>query len=239
MKSTGSHGMTRSQASRALLAAAPSMAVMMASIGVSMGAQAAHAKEITLEAYGRALHVRADAVHGQALFQRCAACHGADGHGSGDGLVPSIAAQHFRVIVWQLIDYGQDKRWDVRMQAMVSGHDALSVQDIVDVASFASALPPVAGGSHGSGQGDGKFAAHGAQLFQRSCARCHGTSAQGEGAQRVPKLAGQNYAYLLRQMHDAVEGRRPNFPQSHIERLRPLRRDDLVGVADHLSRLPP
>jgi cytochrome c553 len=209
--------------------------VLAAALATAFASATLQAEEITLDAYGRALHVRADVMNGQRQFQRCKACHGPDGHGSGDGLVPAIAAQQFRVIVWQLIDYGQNKRWDVRMQSMVSGHDALSVQDIVDVAAFVSDLPPVAGGNTGNGQ----YAAHGAELFRRSCARCHGADAQGDDMQRTPKLAGQSYGYLLRQMHDAVEGRRPNFPPSHIRRLKSLEWNDLQGVADYLSRLPP
>ena len=212
--------------------ALPALAIALAATAFPA---AAPAEEITLGAYGKALQVRADVMNGQQQFQRCATCHGADGHGSGNGLVPAIAAQQFRVIVWQLIDYGQDKRWDVRMQSVVAGHDALSVQDIVDVAAYVSDLPPVTGGNLGSGQ----YSAHGAELFQRSCARCHGPTGQGVDQQRVPKLAGQGYAYLLRQMHDAVEGRRPNFPPAHIQRLKPLDHDDLDGVADFLSRLPP
>jgi hypothetical protein len=40
-------------------------------------------------------------------------------------------------------------------------------------------------------------------------------------------------------MHDAVEGRRPNFPAEHIRLLQPFERADFVGVADFLSRAVP
>jgi len=213
------------------------VAALMASAAVFAAAASmpVRAADVTLEAYGQALHARADGVRGQQLFQRCAPCHGADGHGSGDSQAPVIAAQQFRVILWQLIAYGQDKRWDVRMQAMVRGHDALSGQDIVDVAAFASGLPPVSGGNVGSGE----HVVHGGELFRQACARCHGADAEGDDLQRVPKLAGQSYGYLLRQLHDALEGRRPDFLPGNVHRRAALDRDDLEGVSDYLSRLPP
>jgi hypothetical protein len=59
------------------------------------------------------------------------------------------------------------------------------------------------------------------------------------GLELVPRLAGQHYGYLLREMHDAVEGRRPNFSLTHIRLLQKLDRDDFVGLADFLSRANP
>jgi hypothetical protein len=38
-------------------------------------------------------------------------------------------------------------------------------------------------------------------------------------------------------MHDAVEGRRPNFPPDHVHLLERFELADLAGVADYLSRL--
>jgi cytochrome c553 len=53
----------------------------------------------------------------------------------------------------------------------------------------------------------------------------------------IPRIAGQHYEYLMRQIDDAVEGRRPNFSASHVRLLARLERDDIVGLADYLSRL--
>ena len=38
-------------------------------------------------------------------------------------------------------------------------------------------------------------------------------------------------------MHDAIEGRRPNFPHEHVALLKRLEQPDFVAVADYLSRI--
>lgn len=76
---------------------------------------------------------------------------------------------------------------------------------------------------------------HGAELFQ-TCVACHGANGSGSEAGDVPRIAGQHYSYLLRQMYDAVDGRRPNFSRSHVRLLAKLQRDDFVGIADFLAR---
>ena len=63
-----------------------------------------------------ALRATPDAFNGEALFDHCASCHGADGGGEADGSTPRIAGQHFRVLAKQLVDFRSGKRWDFRME---------------------------------------------------------------------------------------------------------------------------
>ena len=186
--------------------------------------------------YEAALRATPDLVHGAGIFTaQCAGCHGGDGRGSDNGLVPLIAAQHAAVILRQLYNYRQDRRWDLRMEHVTDGHVPLGPQEMADVAGYIAGMPPAAG----HGVGSGEYAAHGGSLYRQTCAGCHGRLGEGSSAARVPRLAGQSYAYLLRQLHDVLEHRRPDFPSGHIAVLRPLIRDDLDGVADYLSRLAP
>jgi cytochrome c553 len=212
---------------KALLAALPPAAAALLPV--------AHGAAVPEQEYQAALHGTPDIVHGETLFSTCAACHGPDGAGARDGSVPAIAGQHFRVIVHELIDYRHDKRWDLRMQHFTDAHHLSETQDFTDLAAYISGLPPTAS----STTGDGLYAQHGAVLFARLCASCHGAQAEGDDSKGIPRLAGQHYEYLLRQMHDALEGRRPNFPQAHVHLLQRFDRQDLVGVADYLSRLVP
>jgi len=183
-----------------------------------------------------ALNSRPDLDHGAELFKSCAVCHGLSGGGTADGQVPRIAGQHFSVLVKQLVDYRSDRRRDPLMEYMVDKHLLKKAQDIADVAAYASEIEslPEAGVSVGSGE----YLASGAMVYTRSCVACHGKSGEGNRLERIPRVAGQNYAYLLRQIHDGIEGRRPNFSATHIRLLKGLDYAEITGVADYLSRIP-
>ncbi len=174
--------------------------------------------------------------HGAELFQSCAVCHGTSGGGTADGKVPRIAGQHFSVLVKQVVDFRHSLRWDPLMEYMADKHLLKKPQDIADVAGYASQIETLPDASVSVGSGE--FLSRGAEVYRRSCASCHGKSGDGNAQLEIPKLAGQNYAYLVRQVHDAVEGRRPNFDLSHVKLLKTLNYADIMGVADYLARIP-
>lgn len=185
--------------------------------------------------YAVVLRSKPDLTHGQILFETCARCHGTNGAGASDGSVPSIAGQHFRVIARQLIDYRHDERWDVRMEHFADFPYLIFERDVADVAGYISSLARTGPRD----VGDGKYLEHGGAVYGRHCGGCHGPAGEGNEARGYPRLAGQHYPYLVRQMHDALEGRRPNFSRAHVRLLARFDRDDIDGVADYLARLPP
>lgn len=181
-----------------------------------------------------AIHARPSSMHGEALFNdTCIACHGPDGGGQADGSVPAIAGQPSRVIVRQVVDFRHGRRWDLRMEHSTGRHRLVDAQDIADVADYVSRLPSTQTSNTGSGQS----LAAGQLLYTRSCATCHGDSGSADASREIPRLAGQHYRYLLEQMQDAIAGQRPAFPPEHVLLLQRLAPDDLVAVADYLSRL--
>lgn len=196
---------------------------------------ATHGASVVAREYTEVLRSRPDIAHGKALFATCAACHGADGLGIRDGSVPAIAGQHFNVIVRELIDYRYDKRWNVLMEHIADEHNLGDARNVADVAAYSSDLRP----ARTAGVGDGRFVGAGAEFYARACASCHGRAAKGDDRHPYPRLAGQHYEYLLRQMDDAVQGRRPNFSRQHVRLLARFERDDFAAVADYLSRLDP
>lgn len=182
--------------------------------------------------FENALRAKPDLAHGAELFHACVTCHGPTGNGADDGSIPRIAGQHFTVLVRQLVDYRHDLRWDVRMEHYAGRGLLKDVQSIADVASYVSMLARDAPRN----VGDGSLLRHGAQVYAQRCAECHGEAGEGDGRALTPRVAGQHYAYLLRQLYDGVDGRRPNFSASHVRILARLQRDDFVGLADFLSR---
>jgi len=171
--------------------------------------------------------------HGAALFRNCVSCHGADGLGAPDGSVPIIAAQHSSVIAKQLVDYRHAKRWDIRMERIADRHVLQDAQDVADVAAYAAGLERATRAT----TGDGAQSKEGAETYAQRCAGCHGAAGGGDPKKQVPRLATQHYDYLLRQMHDAAEGRRPNLSSAHKRLLKGFVMEDFEGVADYLSQL--
>jgi cytochrome c553 len=193
---------------------------------------AARAASTSASEFAQATRSVPNFERGAELFRDCAVCHGSSGGGAENGDVPRIAGQHFAVIVRQIVDYRHRARWDIRMEHYAGRQLLDDPQAIADVAGYASQLD----GAGYPNLGDGREVLHGSEVYAQRCAQCHGAAGEGNAKEVVPRLAGQHYAYLLRQMYDAVDGRRPNFSRSHVRLLARLERDDLVGVADFLAR---
>jgi cytochrome c553 len=119
------------------------------------------------------------------------------------------------------------------MEGMADKHHLAVAQDIADVAAYVSALNRPTD----QGVGSGEFTSTGAAIYGRHCQSCHGANAVGDDARSIPRLAGQHYGYLMRQMYDAVDGRRPALPRLHSARIAPLDFNEVRAVSDYLSRI--
>jgi cytochrome c553 len=175
-----------------------------------------------------------DAAHGAELFEKCAACHGADGGGVIAGSTPRIAGQHYRVLVHQIVDFRHGNRWDFRMEGVATSHEVMpELQDIADVAWYVSTLER----NGVRGVGDGQYVERGAALYQADCKSCHGAQGEGNNERDVPRIAGQHAAYLARQIYDAVDGRRPQLSSSHGNRFKRLSFAEVMGLSDFIARI--
>jgi cytochrome c553 len=67
------------------------------------------------------------------------------------------------------------------------------------------------------------------------CMACHGDDGIAKDKD-VPHLAGQNYEYLLKQLHDFQKGRRPHREMRVMSRL--MTEFELQEIADFYARLP-
>jgi len=179
--------------------------------------------------------VAADASRGRELFATCAACHNIDGSGVEDGSVPAIAGQYCAVIRKQLTDFRDDQRWNLRMEKVLYQRHLTEPRDFADIAAYACQLPRRATRS----VGDGSSLDAGTRVYFRGCAGCHGAVGEGSAARLTPRLGGQHYTYLLRQIRFAGDQRRPNMAAVHEKTIRALSLEEIKGIADYLSRLDP
>jgi cytochrome c553 len=209
-------------------------AMLSAMVGYPAVAQDAQAARSELQEAARLVP---DAARGKNLFETCAACHGTDGLGTSDGSVPAIGGQHGSVLLKQLVDFRHDRRWDERMQHFTDRHHLQTAQDLTDVAAYASRLPRF--GARVNAVGSGEYLREGASVYFRVCEACHRPLGQGDVLRFRPRLAGQHYVYLLKQLTDTARGERPGMDPEHVTRIRQLSENEQRGVADYLSRLTP
>lgn len=178
-----------------------------------------------------------DTQRGAALFETCAACHGRDGLGTADGSVPAIAGQHGSVLLKQLVDFRHNQRWDERMQHFSDQHHLANAQELTDVTAYIASLRRFA--PRLNAVGTGEYLQEGASVYFRVCEACHRSLGQGDLLYFRPRLAGQHYQYLLKQLDDIASGARPAMHPAHAERIRVLSRTQRMGIADYLSRMSP
>ncbi len=169
---------------------------------------------------------------GARTYAGCAACHGSDGAGRADGTFPRIGGQHASVVVKQMTDIRDGRRGN---PIMASHLEALTDRrEIEDVAAYVARLSPAS--DNGRGEHPGELA-RGAELYRRDCGSCHGAQGEGDAGRRVPVLAGQHYAYLLRQVRGIAGSLRPNAHPGMVEAVFRYRDEDLRAVASYLSQL--
>ena len=183
-------------------------------------------KTAALAAYG-------DGTRGASVFEICQGCHRAGALGRPDGTYPRLAGQHATVLIKQLTDVRSDRRSNPKMLPFAD-HQALSVQDIADIAVYLQSLPvpPT------QGQGPGTDLVRGRQLYDRDCSICHGQRGQGKGDQFFPRVSGQHYLYLLREGRAFRDGQRRNVHPEMAAAISKYTDDELSAVSDHMSRLP-
>ncbi len=205
-------------------------AALMLILAAPLAASAADSarRELTL-----ATQAAPNLEHGAELYRACISCHGSDGNGQANGNVPRIAGQHYSVLLKQIIDFRHGKRWDFRMEQIADQHHLEGPQDIADIAAYVTSLER--GGARGIGEGT--YSADGAVLYGQRCASCHRPDGSGDAAKAIPRLAGQHYDYLVRQMYDAVDGRRPTLDKVHVNKIEPLDFQQVRALADFLSRI--
>jgi len=208
------------------------IALLLSAVPVVSAAPAA-AEAQAKEELRAALGATPDRARGAHLFATCTECHGPHGEGNASGWPPEIAGQHPRVIAKELVDYRAGLRWYDPMERIAGRHVLGSTQEIADVAAYAASLPPSADTTPGPERGVGK----GVPIYVARCQWCHGARGEGNDERFVPRVGGQQYEYLLRQLHDTLEARRPSMRSQHLRLIEACSTEELMGLAAYMSRL--
>ncbi len=170
----------------------------------------------------------ADAAAGKDKAAVCAACHGADGN-SANPLWPTLAGQTPRYIYLQLRDFKEARRKDPLMSPIAA---TLQKQDMLDLADYFSAQKPK-GSTY---KVDSAKAAEGKKIADNAlCPMCHlgGFTGQNE----VPRAAGQQYEYVVKQLKDFRDHVRTNDAGNMAAYTRGLTDDQIDALANYITSL--
>jgi len=169
-----------------------------------------------------------DADAGRGKAEACVACHGPGGN-STDPQFPILAGQTARYLYLQLKDFKEGRRTEPVMDPFIA---KLSREDMFDLASFFAAQKP----RPGAFKADPARAARGkAKADEVLCTMCHLGGFLGQN--EIPRVAGQHYAYVVKQMRDFKAGRRTNDAGNMASVSRTLAESDIEDLAHYLSGL--
>jgi cytochrome c553 len=173
-------------------------------------------------------NARAGAAAGKAKAQVCISCHGPMGN-STDPRYPVLAGQPARYTVLQLTDFKEGRRKDPRMSPMAA---KLSKADIQNLADYFAAQKPVSidfkADSAAVQAGREKSAAE-------QCAKCHVNDFSGRN--EIPRVAGQHYQYIVKQLQDFRSRTRNNDGGNMGSVARNLTDDDIRQLAGYIATL--
>ncbi len=169
-----------------------------------------------------------DIAAGRTKAQACAACHGADGNSS-SGVYPDLAGQTWRYIYVQLKDFKEGRRTNPIMSPMAA---PLSRQDMIDIANFYAAQTPKPSAFKVD---DAKVKLGKAKSDEVLCVMCHlgGFSGQNE----IPRVAGQHYEYIVKQLKDFRSRTRTNDAGNMTSVTKTLSDADIENLAQYITSL--
>jgi cytochrome c553 len=158
----------------------------------------------------------------------CAACHG-EGGNSQIPTNPILAGQTSRYLYLQLRDFQEGRRSDPQMTPMVAG---MSREEMRELADYYSKQKP----RSLNFKVDPEKAKLGkAKADETLCTMCHlgGFAGQNE----IPRVAGQNFDYIVKQLSDFRARKRTNDAGNMTSVANTLNEQDVVNLAHYLTGL--
>ncbi len=169
-----------------------------------------------------------DPARGEQIAQACAACHGPNGNSS-DPLYPILAGQTMRYSYLQLKDYKEGRRQDPDMTPVVAN---MSKEDMLAVATYYAEQKPISLRF----KADDARAARGKDLADATlCTMCHQGHYQGQN--EVPRVAGQHFDYVKKQLMDFKTRKRTNDAATMTSVAGTLSDEDVENIAQYLAGL--
>lgn len=198
---------------------------------------------LTMAIAGPALAENAGAENagrGEALYDLCKQCHGADGGGMELALAPAIAGLDEWYVEAQLKAFKSGARGlhhlDVAGRRMYPMSLWLTTdEDIAAVAGYVAGMP----GSYPETTLEGGDPAKGAASYT-ICASCHGAAGEGNKVMNAPPLASMSDWYLqtsLQKYKAGIRGGNPKNPNAMLMRGMSMTLVDEQAIKDVIAHI--
>jgi cytochrome c553 len=163
-----------------------------------------------------------------AKAQLCAACHGRDGN-STDPQYPILAGQTWRYVYIQLRDFQEGRRKDPQMSPMAAG---LTRDEMMALGNWYAAQKQKPTGF----KADAAKASSGQKKSDEVlCPMCHLGGFVGQN--EIPRVAGQHYQYVAKQLKDFRAKTRTNDAGNMTSIAATLSDQDIDNLANYIANL--
>ncbi len=194
-----------------------------------------------------------DPIAGATKAGACAACHGLDGNSTDPALYPRLAGQGERYISRQLALFKDGERVNDLMKPFA---DALSAQDMRDVAAYYTSRHSGAGSASDTVITDAASPYNGMKLYEvgqqiyrignaergiPACTACHGPAGAGNAGASYPQIGGQQEWYLARRLTEYRSGETIQKDRHYFDIMAEvanrLSDEEIRGLASYLQGL--
>jgi len=158
----------------------------------------------------------------------CDACHGPNGNAVIPAN-PSLAGQSWRYLYIELKDFNEGRRTDPVMTPISK---VLPRDEMIALGNWYAAQKPAVN----QFKADSDKVAAGKKVTDAVlCPMCHGGGFSGQN--EIPRVAGQNYEYVVKQLQDFKHKRRTNDAGNMTSVAHTLSDQDIENIAQYITTL--
>ena len=170
----------------------------------------------------------ADIEAGKAMSQICLPCHGPGGNSVTAG-IPSISGNAAQAISMQLYNFREGNRTNPQMSPIAEKLTNPEMNNLAAYFASEKVSPP----THQASAENMKLGP--ALTQQYNCTQCHGPALKG--IQHIPRIAGQQYEYLLAQLQAFKAHVRYDMDGNMTSALSMVKESDIPILADYIAGL--